>query len=159
LFRDNREEGWCHGKHVKLWPQPWSAGQGKYHPGNRLVFHHALPLAGLDKKTEWWPIVVVALNPQKQMEHAKYDEGFASEEEDCGFAKRDQEGGDRKNDDHFDQLIKEQDTGEVDILEQESNSAAIVESLGTSRHLSSGGVSLAQGLERRKNEACDTDLA
>ena len=123
------------------------------------MFHHALPLAGLDKKTEGWLIVVVALNPQKQMYHTKYDEGFASEEEDCGFAKRDQEGGDRKNDDHFDQLIKEQDTGEVDISEQESNSAAIVESLGTSRHLSSGGVSLVQGFERRKNEASDTDRA
>ena len=87
----------------------YAAGQGKYHPGNRLVFHHELPLAGLDKKTEWWPIVVVALNPQKQMERTKYDEGFESEEEDCGFAKRDQEGGDRKNDGHFDQLIKDGD--------------------------------------------------
>ena len=87
----------------------YAAGQGKYHPGNRLVFHHELPLVGLDTSTEWWPIMVVSLNPDKQLQYTKFDDGFDTEDEDCGFATRDQEEGDRKNDGHFDQLIKDGD--------------------------------------------------
>ena len=48
------------------------AGQGKYTKEQRLVFYHELPVRS-EPDTEWWPVQVLALRPDKQTEYAVGD--------------------------------------------------------------------------------------